>query len=330
MNKTLTRLCSLAALAMALIGNAAQAGQGSAAAAANALKQDAACTRCHDEGETKPLLSIYQTKHGVKADERTPTCQSCHGKSEQHIAGGAAVGEATRPAPDINFKTKTTVTPGSAPHTLAQACVACHKGGQRTHWDSSAHESRDVVCSNCHSVHVKRDAVLSKATQPEVCFGCHKSERAQTHKLSSHPLGEGKMSCSDCHNPHGTVGPKLLTKNSVTDTCYTCHAEKRGPFLWEHQPVSEDCSTCHTPHGSSTAPLLKQRTPWLCQDCHTGDHAAQVNSGANLAGGAVTTVNGNFPLANAPARAQLGARNCLNCHVMVHGSNHPGGAKYFR
>lgn len=64
--------------------------------------------------------------------------------------------------------------------------------------------------------------------------------------------------------------------------------------------------------------------------CHQGDHAAQVNSGANLAGGAVTTVNGNFPLANAPARAQLGARNCLKCHVMVHGSNHPGGAKYLR
>jgi DmsE family decaheme c-type cytochrome len=138
------------------------------------------------------------------------------------------------------------------------------------------------------------------------------------------------MACSDCHNPHGTVGPKLLVKNSVNDTCYTCHAEKRGPFLWEHQPVNEDCTTCHTPHGSSSAPLLKQRTPWLCQDCHTGDHAAQINSGANLAGGAVTTVNGNFPLANAPARAQLGARNCLNCHVMVHGSNHPAGSKYFR
>jgi cytochrome c553 len=29
-----------------------------------ALKQDAVCTRCHDETETRPVLSIYQTRHG--------------------------------------------------------------------------------------------------------------------------------------------------------------------------------------------------------------------------------------------------------------------------
>jgi DmsE family decaheme c-type cytochrome len=179
-------------------------------------------------------------------------------------------------------------------------------------------------------VHVKQDPVLSKVSQPEICFACHKTERAQTHRVSTHPLDAGKMACSDCHNPHGTVGPKLLVKNSVNDTCYTCHAEKRGPFLFEHQPVGDDCSTCHTPHGSTVAPLLKARAPYLCQSCHSGDHGAQVNSGANLAGGAVTTVNGANPLANAAARAQLAGRACLNCHVLVHGSNHPAGAKFQR
>ena len=84
-----------------------------------------------------------------------------------------------------------------------------------------------------------------------------------------------KMACSDCHNPHGSTGPTLLVKNSVNETCYTCHAEKRGPFLWEHAPVVDNCTNCHTPHGSANAPLLKARAPWLCQDCHSGDHGAR-------------------------------------------------------
>jgi DmsE family decaheme c-type cytochrome len=173
-------------------------------------------------------------------------------------------------------------------------------------------------------------------TQAEVCFACHKEQRAQTRRISTHPLAvtgqasTAKMACSDCHNPHGSTGPKLLVKSSVNETCYTCHPEKRGPFLWEHAPVTDDCTNCHTPHGSANAPLLKARAPWLCQECHSGDHGAQINSGANLGSGNVTTINGTQQPGAAAARAQLDARACLNCHVLVHGSNHPAGAKFQR
>jgi DmsE family decaheme c-type cytochrome len=276
------------------------------------------------------VLSIYQTKHGVKADPRTPGCQSCHGASDKHLAGGKGEGEASRPAPDVIFKSTSGLFAATDAQTQAGACIACHKSGKRVHWNGSQHESSDVPCAACHAVHQKSDPVLTKATQPEVCFACHKSERAQTHRLSTHPLLAGKMACSDCHNPHGTTSPKLLVKNSVNETCTSCHAEKRGPFLWEHAPVADDCSTCHVPHGSTNAPLLKTRPPLLCQQCHSGDHGAQLNSGANLGGGNLTTVNGINPLANAAARAQLAGRACLNCHVLVHGSNHPAGAKFQR
>jgi DmsE family decaheme c-type cytochrome len=314
----------------ALAAEARPADGPAATALAASIKQDAVCTRCHDEMAAKPLLSIYQTRHGVKADERTPTCQSCHGKSEKHLGGAGLAADAVRPSPDVVFETDHTVSPPSDPKVQAEACIGCHKGGKRMHWDGSQHEARGVACAACHAVHVKSDPVLTKITQPEVCFACHKTERAQTHRISTHPLAAGKMSCSDCHNPHGTTGPKLLAKNSVNDTCYTCHAEKRGPFLWEHAPVGDDCSTCHTPHGSVNASLLKTRPPLLCQQCHSGDHGAQLNSAANLQNGNLTTVNGVNPLANAAARAQLTARACLNCHVLVHGSNHPAGAKFQR
>ena len=296
--------------------------------AQDSLATDAVCTKCHDENDNKAILSIYQTRHGVKADARTPSCQSCHGTSDRHVKN--TEGTSPRPSPEVVFggtlKTKT----ASAPDAQNQACLGCHQAGQRVNWSGSEHQSHDLACSTCHQVHSPTDAVLNKVTQPEVCETCHKTQRAQFRRISTHPVQAGEMGCSDCHNPHGSTGPKLLVKNSVNETCYTCHAEKRGPFLWEHSPVVDDCTNCHTPHGSTNPPLLTQRVPFLCQDCHSADHGAGINSGANLLGGNVTTVNGALPPASQSPRTQVNARACLNCHVLIHGSNHPAGTKFQR
>ena len=285
------------------------------------LKADAICTKCHDESENKPILAIYQTPHGVTGDGRTPSCTSCHGPSKEHLTG--AVDGKGRPAPDVVFGSKQT-TAGYAPtgaQAQAEPCLTCHKAGLRMHWPGSQHQTNDVACASCHTVHVAKDPVLVKTEQANVCFACHKEQRAQTKQISAHPIDAGKMSCSDCHNPHGSSGPKLLAKNTVTETCFTCHAEKRGPFAWEHQPVTEDCTNCHTPHGSNITPLLKSRPPFLCDECHDGPHNSQAPYGTAVAGiqggGAV---KGGNPNSNAVGRA------CMNCHVMIHGSNSPTGA----
>jgi DmsE family decaheme c-type cytochrome len=290
--------------------------------AQKALARDKVCTVCHNESWRVPVLSLYQTRHGNRADPRAPNCQSCHGSSDAHQKdpGGAH--------PDVVFATKSKNV--SAPEVQNEVCLSCHKSGNRTYWSGSEHQIRDLTCSNCHTVHLPADPVLSKLTQPDVCFACHKTQRAQIHYISTHPILVGKVVCSDCHNPHGSTASKLLIKDTVNETCYTCHAEKRGPFLWEHSPVVDDCTNCHTPHGSTKPPLLKARVPWLCQECHTGDHGAAINSGANLPMGNATTLNGQQPLANQSPRAQTNARACLNCHVLIHGSNHPAGAKFQR
>jgi len=197
-----------------------------------ALKQDAICTRCHDESEPKPILSLYQTKHGNRADGRTPTCQSCHGDSEKHLKGDPA--QKGRARPDHIFGTKTqTYVPDPAGDQSGQ-CLTCHQSGLRMHWSGSQHESRDIPCASCHTVHAKKDPILVKASQAEVCFSCHKSQRADTHKISTHPLDAGKMSCSDCHNPHGSSGPKLLVKNTVNEAALAMPGVPFGGSRQEH------------------------------------------------------------------------------------------------
>lgn len=277
-------------------------------------KKDAVCTRCHDESEITPVLSIYQTKHGVKGDPRTPSCQSCHGESEKHLMGDPNV--KGRAAPDVVFKKG--VYAASDEKVRAGQCLTCHKGSGRTRWDGGQHDTNGLACNDCHKNHQPADKVLSKKTQTEVCFACHKEQRADSHKISTHPIDAKKVVCSDCHNPHGAAGPKLLKKNTVTETCFTCHAEKRGPFLFEHQPVTEDCTNCHTPHGSNITPLLKSRAPFMCQECHDGTHASQTAVGTAAAGR-------QAGFTGATLSNNTTGRACMNCHVQVHGSNSPAG-----
>jgi DmsE family decaheme c-type cytochrome len=117
------------------------------------------------------------------------------------------------------------------------------------------------------------------------------------------PLREGKMVCSDCHNPHGSFTEALLKKDSINDVCYTCHAEKRGPFLFEHLPVRENCDNCHDPHGSVNEASLKMSRPRICFECHGAGH------------GSTSTLNSQTTM----------SRSCQNCHTQVHGSNAPAG-----
>lgn len=279
--------------------------------------QDAKCTRCHDENESKPVLAFFQTPMGVTADPRTPTCQSCHGPSLAHQQG--PVNGKIAP-PDRRFNNDGGFAVSSADERNA-VCMTCHKGTQRTHWEGSQHQSAGLACNDCHKVHSAVDPVRVKATQPEVCYTCHKDRRADMMKISHHPVPEGKMACSDCHNLHGSAGPHLMKEATINETCWTCHADKRGPFLWEHQPVTEDCTNCHNPHGSNIAPLLKSRPPFLCDECHDGPHNSQAMYGPGIAG---TSVGIAQPNSSGSGMA------CLNCHVMVHGSNNPAGALLHR
>jgi DmsE family decaheme c-type cytochrome len=272
------------------------------------------CLMCHTEAWPYPVFPIFKTKHANRADARTPfafggrQCEACHGPGAKHAAGGDknAIN---------NFKPTSFLSPGER----NKFCLECHRGNARTGWIASTHESNNVACTNCHKLHAERDPVLATATQPEVCYNCHKQQRADFNNPSAHPVRFGRMTCSECHSPHGSNTAAMLAKPTVNQTCYTCHTEKRGPFLWEHAPVAEDCTLCHSPHGTVRPSLLTKTPPLLCQQCHTvAGHPSVAYTGAALPGG------------GAGGSAFLLAGSCTNCHSQIHGSNHPSGFKLMR
>lgn len=272
------------------------------------------CRACHADR----YESFMRGSHGIKADPRTPAakqgCETCHGPGLAHVqaGGGKGVGgiKALSPSSKIPARERNAV------------CLTCHSGGNRALWHGSTHDRKNVSCTDCHSIHSGNPKNLAKPTAKEVCFQCHKDVKAQTERMSHHPIREGKLTCTDCHNPHGTVTEKLINAPSVNQLCYKCHAEKRGPFLWEHPAVTESCLNCHTPHGSSHEKLLLAKRPYLCQRCHSGSrHPGTLYAESTAqAGQSVYSALNN----------RVYYRACSNCHSQIHGSNSPSGEFFLR
>lgn len=275
------------------------------------------CLGCHDdESPSYSAKALFKGKHAHRGDKRSPfgagglQCEACHGPGAAHSAKGSKKNLTTN-----SFKADSFLTVDER----NQPCLGCHQDQSRNAWHGGAHDRSKVSCADCHRMHVDRDPVLVKATQPDVCLSCHIKQRADFQKPSAHPLRNGAMGCSDCHNAHGASGPAMLNKPTLNQTCFSCHTDKRGPVLWEHAPVAEDCSLCHTSHGSVRAALLTKSPPLLCQQCHSSaGHPSLPRTGASL------------PAGGAGGSVFLVAGSCTNCHSQVHGSNHPAGAKLMR
>jgi DmsE family decaheme c-type cytochrome len=269
------------------------------------------CKACHEEAFNRfshTKMGRLFLKQPRNAWERQ-ACETCHGPGANHVnQGGGGKGK----DPKLITFANNDPTPIEQRN---QVCLTCHTKGARVFWKGSTHEVRDVACTNCHTVmadHSPR-AQLAKASEIDTCGTCHLQKRAQQMRSAHMPLREAKMTCTSCHNPHGTVNQALLKENSLNDICYTCHTEKRGPFLHEHAPVVESCVNCHDPHGSNHERMLKVSKPRLCQQCHIETRHPTNPYGRD-------TASLKFVL----------GRQCNNCHVMIHGTNHPSGAALTR
>ena len=272
------------------------------------------CLSCHDDDA---VLALFKGAHGNPADSSGPfghgqlQCEACHGPSGDH-AGRVRRGQ-ERPAPNVLFGSDSS----TAVSTQNGFCIDCHIDDTGFGWHGNDHDTNEIACSDCHSSHTAQDPVLVTSTQAEVCFDCHQQQRTQSLKPYAHPIRQGKMDCSSCHNPHGATNDLQFAQQTLNDTCFDCHAEKRGPYLWEHAPVAEDCGNCHNPHGSNQPGMLTMRGPMLCQSCHSqAGHPSVPADGDGLPGGA-------------PSQFMLG-QNCMNCHTQSHGSNHPSGSRLMR
>jgi len=268
------------------------------------------CRSCHPD----IWLNFFRNAHfksiasGKEPPERTG-CEGCHGPGAKHVE--ARGGKETIRAFSL-----------LEPHEVVESCLGCHaREISRAAIRRSSHTLADVVCTGCHSIH--RSPVpqfLLVRRQTELCYDCHAEVRAQFSLPSKHRVNEGTVKCTDCHNPHGAqaatwrmgLRPRMVEVAQANEQpCLRCHADKRGPFAFEHAAVRVDgCEACHAPHGSMNARLLRRPAVFtLCLECHNG------------AGGFGRQSDGVRLQSASHNMADPRYQNCTGCHVRIHGSN---------
>jgi len=268
------------------------------------------CKTCHPDVTS----AFYKNPHnksvasGKEPVDRTG-CEGCHGPGKAHVE--AKGGKATI----LAFSQL-------QPKEILDNCLRCHSETlSRANIRRSSHTLNEVVCTSCHSIHKSPvPKFLLAKRQTDLCYGCHAEVRAQFSMPFKHRVNEGFMACTDCHNPHGAFAPtwRMASRPRMLDQalsneepCLKCHSEKRGPFVYEHEPACVDgCETCHYPHGSTNSRLLRRPVVFtLCLECHNGANSfGRQNTGVR-----VQTSSHNM----ADPRYQ----NCTTCHVRIHGSN---------
>jgi len=247
------------------------------------------CLECHEEvGE-----AFQKTIHGRLADfelkGQIAGCEACHGPGSVHV-------EEEDPAKIIRLKDLT-------PTEAGEICLKCHRSGMQMNWPGSAHDMSGVSCTSCHNPHaIAKNQLTTK--DPALCYSCHANKRAQMNFPSHHPVREKKMNCSSCHNSHGGAEGNLKAE-TLNELCLSCHAEKQGPFTFEHVPVVENCAICHNSHGSIANHLQRQTEPFLCMQCHTS-HEDQ-----------------RHPALSEPSWNVSFFTRCTHCHSRIHGSDNP-------
>jgi len=259
------------------------------------------CKTCHEDMPAKGFFKHFedsphfQTTLDTKKGPEWHGCEACHGPGKAHVEGGGD-------------KTKIFRFEQATPKEVNERCLTCHAGGtQHMNAINSEHAKSGVSCISCHSPHhaETREFLLVKS-QPELCYGCHLAKKAEFEMPFHHRVNEGLVQCSDCHNVHGTAGPKQVRTSAAQDAvCFKCHTDKQGPFVYEHPAVKIDgCGSCHNVHGAPNAHMLKvSNVNLLCLQCHT-------TSSFSAAPGAPSFHN----------QATF-FQACTLCHIAIHGSN---------
>lgn len=200
------------------------------------------CVACHDMNNNIP------TGDNVFEDVTQTTCYSCHQRmlATRNTHAPAANWLCTNchdgKAGEYNMESA-----GTSKYLVAdpvdRTCQKCHEDVEKWEMSGNSHGAvNDGRCERCHNPHGSDHEFFLRKSIWDLCTTCHAEKATGAHILASYVFGrndgahptKGKsdpsrigreLTCSSCHNPHGSQGKYLLRmKGSMPfNVCQRCH-----------------------------------------------------------------------------------------------------------
>jgi DmsE family decaheme c-type cytochrome len=203
-------------------------------------------------------------------------------------------------------------------------CLDCHDGHDaslalsphRVATELPEGTEARVTCTDCHvgdPRHYEEDPEEYPMARPDragavmeaqICSKCHQNSHQQNMRERNVHF-DNDVTCSGCHQIHGSTEPGLL-RSSEVELCISCHAGVAGEFS---QPYR------HPVHDG----IVK------CSECHLAETAVDLswNGINNACVGCHVEFEGPFPFEHqATLDYSTEEGGCLNCHA-PHGSSQP-------
>ena len=244
----------------------------------------------------RPTGPLCDGCHSVNYNVRTKTvtewnvgCEKCHGPGAAH---------ARKPSRD------SIVNPARLSSNRANdVCIQCHSQGKPlTNPIAGRHYDWPVgfdVSKNLGDFWELEEHKLGETTFTHFADGTGHKNRMQGNDFVQSAMYTHGVTCSSCHDPHGTVNNADLVK-PASIVCLTCHGpnSSNGPHtasVEQHShhragSAGNECVNCHMPKIEQTIANVNVRShtfkfippamtdqfkiPNPCTTCHTGKTTA--------------------------------------------------------
>jgi predicted CXXCH cytochrome family protein len=190
------------------------------------------CKSCHQEGEGKTKITVISGR----VDE---ICFGCHVnkiklKDRAHVHGPVGTGDCTVCHDPHGDRHKFQLWADSK----SALCIGCHQDKKDLVKMRVGFYSHGILqgggCAACHDPHASETRFQLIKPINELCSSCHTRLIGveKGHPVGSHPLKEKpdprrkgrELSCSSCHNPHGSSFRHLLIGDLLGGhVCSKCH-----------------------------------------------------------------------------------------------------------
>lgn len=226
---------------------------------AAALGVENSCATCHSKaadhmeegGGVDNILAFSATD---TPGEKTKSCLACHNDSNARFMASPH-GKAAMDCTSCHVIHAENPNPSLLKTSTTKSCYVCHEDVFSEFQLNERHRLQEGImsCTTCHNPHEPAVRERLAGFKHQKCLECHTDKGGPfLHEHGASHI-EG---CQACHTVHGSPNRHMLTHQSISDLCFSCHAAAPS---WHSRFNSNtsNCTSCHaTIHGSNLSKIF--------------------------------------------------------------------------